>query len=325
MITFSPANRRIVPASPASGATGGGLVASPPVLFLVFNRPDTTARVFEAIRRARPERLYVAADGPRPDRVGEDEKVREVRGIVDRVDWPCEVRTLFREENLGCKRAVSEAISWFFEAEPEGIVLEDDCLPEPSFFRFCGELLARYRDDERVAMISGDNFQFGRQRTDASYYFSRYLHIWGWASWRRAWKHYDVGATAWPTMRDDGWLASLTSSADEARFWSKAFQAVYDGSLDTWDYQWVLAAWSQNMLAAMPETNLISNIGFGSEATHTRGQNAYAEMSTAPMTFPLRHPEIVLPNPQADAFTARGMFTSSIPRRIVRKLCRLLS
>ena len=153
-----------------------------PVLFLVFNRPDTTAQVFEAIRQAKPPRLYVASDGAREDKEGELEKVKQVREIVSQVDWNCEVKTLFRDKNLGCKIAVSSAIDWFFEQEEMGIILEDDCLPHPTFFRFCQELLERYRDDERIGMISGNNFQFGRKCTDYSYYFSMYSHIWGWAS-----------------------------------------------------------------------------------------------------------------------------------------------
>lgn len=290
------------------------------VLFLVFNRPDTTAQVFDAIRKAKPPRLYVAADGPRPNKHGEDLKVAEVKEIVSRVDWPCEVKTLYREGNLGCKVAVSEAITWFFEQEEEGIVLEDDCLPHPTFFRFCGELLARYRDDERIAMISGDNFQFGRRRGEASYYYSRYNHIWGWASWRRAWKHYDREASSWPALRDGEWLNVLVGRAAERKYWAKVFEAVYQGRIDTWDYQWALASWVQGMVSILPNVNLISNIGFGGDATHTHGKSVYADMQVEPMEFPLCHPAIVLPHGEADAFTSKGMFTTSLLRRILQKM-----
>lgn len=152
------------------------------VLFLVFNRPETTKTVFEAIRKAKPKRLYIAADGPRKHREGENEKVSSVRQIVTYVDWPCDVKTLFRDENLGCKSAVSGAITWFFNHEEEGIILEDDCLPHPDFFPFCESLLKRYANDERIWVITGNNFQNGIQRGEASYYFSRYNHVWGWAS-----------------------------------------------------------------------------------------------------------------------------------------------
>src|SRR5512139_3287315 len=168
-----------------------------PVAFIIFNRPDTAERVFAEIAKARPPKLLVVADGPRANRSGEAEKCAATRAIIDRVDWDCEVLTNFSDTNLGCKNRVSSGIDWVFEQVPEAIILEDDCLPHPTFFRFCEELLERYRDDERIGMISGDNFQLGQKRTDASYYFSRYNHIWGWASWRRAWRHYDREASAW--------------------------------------------------------------------------------------------------------------------------------
>ncbi len=294
------------------------------VLFLVFNRPDTTKQVFEAIRKAKPPRLYVAADGAREEKLGEDEKVEQSRQIATNVDWPCEVMTLFREENLGCKHAVSSAIDWFFENEEMGVILEDDCLPHPTFFRFCEELLEYYRDDERIGMISGDNFQFGQKRTEASYYFSRYNYIWGWASWRRAWKHYDREATAWPMLRDGGWLEGLISNPSERKFWTTVFQDVYEGRIDTWDYQWTLASWTQGMVAIQPNVNLISNIGFGCDATHTHCGSIYADMKVEPIDFPLRHPEIVLPHFEADVYTSKGMFTASLSHRVMQKIRSLI-
>jgi hypothetical protein len=177
-----------------------------PVAFLVFNCPDTTIRVFEEIRCARPPKLLVVADGPRADRPGEADKCQAVRAVIETVDWPCEVLKNYSDVNLGCKIRVSSGLDWVFEQVEEAIILEGDCLPHPTFFRFCEELLETYRDDERIGMISGDNFQFGRKRGDASYYFSRYNHIWGWASWRRAWQHYDRNMAIWPKFRDDHWL-----------------------------------------------------------------------------------------------------------------------
>lgn len=291
-----------------------------PVAFIIFNRPDTTACVFAEIVRAKPLKLLVIADGPRPHRDGEVERCAETRAIIDRVDWDCEVLTNYSGINLGCKNRVASGINWVFEQVPEAIILEDDCLPDPTFFRFCEELLARYRDDERISMIGGANFQFGRRRTEASYYFSRYNHVWGWASWRRAWRHYNPCAVAWPALRDGGWLQTLIHSADERRYWSSAFQAVYDEKIDTWDYQWNLAAWIQGMVAVVPETNLISNIGFGAGATHTNSASIFAAIQTGSMTFPLRHPDSMLPHSVADEFTARSMFISSKPRRVLRKL-----
>lgn len=295
-----------------------------PILFLVFNRPDTTLRVFEAIRLAKPKKLYIAADGARASKEDEDRKVAEVKKIVSQVDWPCEVITLYRDVNLGCKVAVSKAITWFFDQEEEGIILEDDCLPHPSFFRYCEELLDRYKDDERVALISGDNFQFGKRRGEASYYFSRYTHIWGWASWRRAWRHYDPKAGSWPALRDGNWLSVLLDDAGERKYWAAMFEAVFKGQIDTWDYQWTLTCWSQGMVSVLPNVNLISNIGFGGDATHTHGTSIYADMALEPMEFPLRHPDIMLPDREADTFTSRGMFTTSLRGRVLKKIRALL-
>jgi hypothetical protein len=296
-----------------------------PVAFLIFNRPDTTERVFGEIAKARPPKLLVIADGPRVDRPSDAKKCEETRAIIDRVDWSCEVLTNFSDVNLGCKNRVSSGIDWVFEQVPEAIILEDDCLPHPTFFQFCQELLERYREDSRIAMISGDNFQFGHRRTDCSYYFSRYNHIWGWASWRRAWKHYDKEATLWPALKDGGWLDVLIGSPGEREYWAKTYQAVYEGRIDTWDYQWTLASWTQGMLSILPNVNLISNIGFGADATHTHSAGIYANMKAEAMAFPLRHPEIVLPHREADAFTARGMFSTSLPRRILQKMRALVS
>lgn len=295
-----------------------------PVAFIIFNRPDTTERVFAEIAKARPPKLLVVADGPRASRPGEVERCAATRAIIDRVDWDCEVLTNFSDFNLGCKRRVSSGIDWVFEQVEEAIILEDDCLPHPTFFRFCEELLERYRDDERIGMISGDNFQFGRKRTDASYYFSRYSHIWGWASWRRAWRYYDRDASNWETIRDGGWLDVLISKPSERRYWAKFFQAVRDGRIDTWDYQWVLALWSQGMVSIVPNFNLISNIGFGADATHTQGASAYADMKVESMPFPLIHPEVVLPNLEADSFTSKGMFAAPLARRVLQRMRALI-
>ena len=213
-----------------------------PVLLIAFNRPATTRRVFESIRAARPPRLYYAVDGPRPDRPSEAGRCEEVRSIVDSVDWPCEVRTLFRESNLGCRRGVSSAIDWFFEHEPEGIVLEDDVLPTRGFYAFCDNLLERYRSDARVGLISGCNLIASRHSPEASYFFSHYNHIWGWASWRRAWQHYYVAMNDWPRWRDSGGLETLSvGSRRFERYWRRIFDRVYAGEIDTWDYQWTFA------------------------------------------------------------------------------------
>jgi hypothetical protein len=291
-----------------------------PVAFIIFNRAGHTERVFREIAKARPPKLLVVADGPRASRLGEAEKCAATRAIIQRVDWDCEVLTNFADVNLGCKQRVSSGIDWIFEQVEEAIILEDDCLPDPTFFRFCEEMLERYRHDSRVGMISGDNFQFDNTPVDTSYYFSRYSHIWGWATWRRAWSHYDKDADTWREIRDGSYLKGLTLATDDYRHWLKAFQSVYDGNIDTWDYQWTLSLWGQGMLTVLPSVNLISNLGFDSDATHTRGDSIYANLRTTSMEFPLRHPRVFLPNHAADSFTASSMFTSSLRVRLFNKM-----
>jgi hypothetical protein len=299
---------------------------SVPVLLLAFSRPDTTAVVLDSLRAVRPERLFFAVDGPRPDRQGERERVTQVRRLVQRIDWPCRVETLFRDRNLGCRAAVSEAITWFLDHVEAGIILEDDCTPHPSFFRFAAELLERFAHDDRVFMISGDNFQFGRRRGQYSYYFSRYTHIWGWATWRRAWKHYDDAMSAWPARRDQAWLAGLLGDRAAAEYWTRVFDATREGRNDSWAYRWTYSAWIREALTILPAVNLVSNIGFGDAATHTRlGSNRLARLPVQEMRFPLMHPLQVTRDEEADRFTQRTVFSSgSFLRRAARAVYRRL-
>lgn len=279
-----------------------------PVLFIVFNRPDTTAKVFESIRRAKPTNLYIASDGPRPGRNGESEKVEEARRVATAVDWPANVKTLFQNHNLGCKSAVSGAISWLFEQENTGVILEDDCLPHPDFFRFCEELLSRYGEDDRVSVITGNNFQNGRTRGTASYYFSKYNHCWGWATWRRAWKLYQGDLSFWPTWKNSSdWRHKLPDPI-ERWYWSRIFDKVRAGKIDTWDYPWTASVWFRGGLTATPNVNLVSNIGFGPDATHTFALNSpLAAIKTNPIGK-LSHPNEVIHDNAADRFVFDSAF-----------------
>lgn len=296
-----------------------------PVAFIIFNRPDTTQLVFEAIAKARPTRLLVVSDGPRATRQGEDELVRKTRAIVDQVDWPCEVSCNYSDINLGCKKRVSSGIDWVFDQVEEAIILEDDCLPDPSFFRYCKELLESFRHDHRIGMISGDNFQWGKRRNKDSYYFSRYAHIWGWATWKDRWKDsYDVSMSTWPSLRDDGWLEDLLGSGEELGYWTKVFDKVAAGEIDTWDFQWVYANWISGRLAVLPNVNLISNIGFGVNATHTTGDAEVANMLTESLDFPLVHPQSLIRNARFDQFTFERLFVVPLKERIRRRLARAL-
>jgi hypothetical protein len=296
-----------------------------PVALLIFNRPDTTDRVFKAIAQAQPSKLLVVADGPRDGRPGEATLCEQTRAVIAQVDWPCEVITNFADSNMGCKLRVASGIDWIFEQVEEAIILEDDCLPDPSFFRFCDEMLERYRNNERIGMVSGGNLQFGQTRGTGSYYFSKYTHIWGWASWRRAWKHYERDLNLWPAFRDQGLLEQMFETHGEQAYWGSTFQWVYEGTLDTWDASWTFTALTHGLLQIVPNVNLISNIGFGANATHTHVEGAHSNLATQAIAFPLTHPSFVVPDVEADRFIATDQIAPSFYKRKWRRIKRLFS
>lgn len=273
-----------------------------PVLFIAFNRYDSAKRVMEAIRAAKPPRLYFACDGPRNKKEGE--KCRKVRSLVELVDWECELHTRFSDVNQGVMMGESTAMDWFWAAEEEGIVLEDDTYPSQSFFWYCQDLLERYRHDERVWCIMGNNLMTEWEvKGDASYYFSAhgYGAYWGWAGWRRTWAKYDVHMTDWPACRDGGLLNGFFLSKAEMEEAYKLFEGQYTGSIRSWDYQMDLARLLNRGVTCIPNVNLIRNIGFGAEGTHTvsekdrRNKKDHSELS-----FPLNHPKHMLVDHERD-------------------------
>lgn len=282
-----------------------------PILLVVFNRPTLTAQVTDAIRRARPARLYIAGDGPRPGHGPDVQLVEMTREIaLERIDWPCQVTTLFREENVGCGRAVSQAIDWFFGMEEEGIILEDDCVPSDSFFRYCEVLLERYRDDSRVMAIAGTDVVH-QDGAETSYYFSRFSLMWGWATWRRAWSLYDYSMGTWPTHREDGFLRTMgMGERDFVRTFMRLFDASYADTMNAWDYQWLYCCWINGGLTALPSVNLVKNIGFGPEATHTTDAwcPGRANVTAGELEFPLIAPSDVVANDERDWVIARRWF-----------------
>lgn len=274
-----------------------------PVLFLVFNRPDTTLKVLNEIREARPSKLYIAADGPRGGNEQDIRLCKETLAVVSNIDWDCEVKTLFRKENLGCKNAISSAITWFFEQEEEGIILEDDCLPAKSFFYFCDQMLNRYRDDDRIRHITGTNMQLGQTWGDASYYFGLVTNVWGWASWRRVWKDYDKDLSKYDTAEAERQLGNIFEDEFLAAQWLSIFKKLKLKEIDTWDYQLTLINYFNHSLSVNPNVNLIQNIGFRPDATHTANPNAtYARLPLQEITE-ITHPKYFLPEKQADYFT----------------------
>jgi len=270
-----------------------------PVVLIIFNRPQLTARVYERIRAARPRQLLVVADGPRTTRPGEAQLCESARKIVSSPDWPCELSVNFASENLGNRRRVSSGLDWVFERCSEAIVLEDDCLPCASFFSFCSTMLERFRDDERVMHISGDNFDGKTHWGGASYYFSRYPFTWGWASWKRAWRHYDVNLAAWPAAQSERRLESVFENPVEIRYWTDIFNKLYRGEIDTWDYQWLFSCWRRGGLSVLPNKNLVTNIGVGEDAAHFTSYHITTGVPTHELGE-LVHPKTVIRNKKAD-------------------------
>jgi hypothetical protein len=296
-----------------------------PVIFIIFNRPDTAAKVFEAIAQAQPPKLLVVADGPRLGRPGEPDRVAAVRALIQDVDWPCEVLCNFSDVNLGCRLRVASGLDWAFQLVPEAIILEDDCLPNLSFFKFCEQMLDHYRLDTRIGMISGNNFQLGHKLIQDSYYFSKYMHIWGWASWRDRWiGSYDVNMRRWPQFGSSGGLTELIPDPKEALFWASLFDRVYRKEIDTWDYQWVFANWISGRLCILPAVNLVSNIGFGADATHTVRDSPFANLEQVPLEFPLTHPKTVLRNEVLDDLTKRNWFMVPLWKKVFRHVSLLI-
>jgi hypothetical protein len=292
-----------------------------PILFLIFNRPETTERVFQQIRKIQPRRLFISADGPRKDKINEEQKCIETQNIIEKIDWDCELKTNYSEKNLGCRVGVSSGINWFFRSVSEGIILEDDCLPDISFFHFCKTLLEYYRNDERIMHIGGANFQDGNRRGDGSYYFSSFNHVWGWATWKRAWKLYDVEMKSYPERLQQGLLYQLYPEPAIRCYWKKNFDLVFENRKDTWDFQWQYASAINHGLSIIPNTNLITNIGFDANATHTIDHShSLANMPTNAIQD-IIHPTTITLEKKADEYVFRHYL--SPPRwRKVRSLIR---
>jgi hypothetical protein len=279
---------------------------SSPIAFFIFNRPQLTQKVFQAIRTAQPQRLLIVADGPRHE--AEMALCEQTRSVVAQIDWDCDVERNYAATNLGCRGRVASGLNWVFAQTDRAIILEDDCLPHPDFFRFCDELLVRYQDHERVMAINGNNYQQGREITPYSYYFSKYFHCWGWATWRRAWQYYDVEMKLWPEFRDGGYMRFVSDSEDECRYWLKKFEQMYQGQIDTWDYPFMFACFSQSGLVATPRVNLVSNLGFGVQATHTHNpRSPFAHMPTAELGD-INHPPFLARSLAADQFVFDQVF-----------------
>ncbi len=279
---------------------------SPPVALCIFNRPDKTARTFEMIRQARPAILFVIADAPRTEK--ERDLCNATRAVTEHIDWPCDVRRKYAETNMGCE-CVRSGISWVFTQVDRAIILEDDCVPHPDFFPFCAELLERYKDEKRIMCIAGTNFQQGNKKfvCPESYYFATVLQQQGWATWRRAWNLYDSTLSAWPALEQSGALKEIFPDPAVREHWRYKYQGYYDNPLKTnWDSKWAFTCVFHRAYCITPKVNFISNIGYGSDATHTTtAAPGKANLPVYPLEFPLTHPTIIAPNENADAYEAK--------------------
>jgi hypothetical protein len=286
------------------------------ILYLIFNRPHLQVESFESIRRAKPAKLFIAADGPRDFRDDDQKKCEQARRIVDQVNWKCEVNTLFRETNVGCRRAVGDAITWFFRNVEDGIVIEDDCIASSSFFQFAEELLKYYRDDERVWCISGSNFQNGVKRGDGSYYFSRYNHCWGWASWRRCWVHYDDSLTLWKRAETLDIASDCFENILERDYWKSLWNGLLspDCVIDSWAYRWSCSVVLNGGLTALPNANLVTNIGFAEDGSHCFGSSP--DPGIQQFDCKLVHPSFVIRDREADRLTFETVFGGRPPTRL---------
>lgn len=289
-----------------------------PVLFLIFNRPDVTSKVFESIRKAQPKKLYIAADGPRD----EEEKVlcEETRKVViESIDWDCEVKTLFREKNMGLRSAVTGALDWFFCNEEQGIILEDDCLAGESFFRFCEEMLDYYKNDSRIMHIAGSNYQDGNWRGNGSYYFSKLMHCWGWASWRRAWELNRRNFEGLADFKNKSLIKYIFEKSAYQRFWLNVFNEVNENKLSSWATIWCYSIFINSGMCIIPNSNLVANIGFGENATHTKDTNAFNRLDDIMELKEFKHPSFVVIDKNADEYTSDRYYSLKEEKPLIKQ------
>lgn len=270
------------------------------ILFVIFNRPKNTKTVFEQIKKIKPSRLYIVADGPRDGIENEVDLCSETRSIIKKINWNCQLKTLFRNKNLGCGNSISQGITWFFENEAEGIILEDDCVPNMSFFQYCSELLAKYRNDTKITHINGLSYVNAPPENNDSYYYSRYFHVWGWATWKRAWVKYDFATRSLPNFLSSGSIKHIFKEPQLQAFWENYFIQVHNYKIDTWDYQWVYANLANGGMSIMPFKNMIKNIGFGADSTHTTDANEIIKKAKSQDIGFIHHPEFVVQNHDLD-------------------------
>lgn len=295
-----------------------------PVLLIVFNRPDFAGKLIDALRKVKPRKIYVAADGAREHVEGEKELCEETRRVATNIDWDCEVKTLFRDSNVGCGLGPTYAMDWLFENEEQGIILEDDCIPDPTFFDYCEELLERYKDDTRIMHIGGYTLQGKTKALQETYYFSRYPEVWGWATWRRAWKLFDFSMSTYPEFKEAGRISDVHDNLRLQNNWIKALDfTLAEKKPSIWDYRWMYCIWSNFGLCITPTQCLVKNIGFDGRGTHTNGNDEVAQIFTSVQIEPISkviHPKLIVPSRDADRKTEHIRITPPWSKVIKRKI-----
>lgn len=297
-----------------------------PVLLIIFNRPEKARELVDALSVVKPKHIYIAADGPRAHVPTDIARCEETRAIASAITWECEIHTNYQPVNLGCKRGVSTAITWFFEQVPAGIILEDDCIPTPSFFAYCADLLERYRDNDEVMHINGSTFIDANKRLDetSSYHFSRIPLVWGWASWRRAWKKYDINMSDIDGLASELASKNLFGARRYRHYWITLFKHINQAQINTWDAQWLYSILKSGGICITPAHNLIKNIGFDGDATHTTEAVSFSR-GLGEIPLPLIHPATISVDEQADTYTMKTAFIDSFKKHVKYHLRSLLN
>jgi hypothetical protein len=295
-----------------------------PILLLAYRRPHTLKKVLDALRAVEAKYLYLACDGPHPEKEEDKNLVSQVRKmLMAKINWRCSKMTRFSNANLGLKVAVETSLNWFFAHVEEGIILEDDCVPGKDFFSFCSNLLVRYRNNKNIGCITGNNFQSGNIRGESSYYFSKYPHCWGWATWRRAWHHYNSNIDFWPKWKKSKEWSSFCGSKQEKQFWESLFDRQAKGKNKSWAYSWTASLWHAGCLTATPQKNLVQNIGFGEDATNTKNKNTKLSIPSTKFNI-IKHPEKITRDFQADKFVFGNIFCPQQKEKIKYKILKII-
>ncbi len=286
-----------------------------PIVLCIYNRPDFTRRAANVLKAVNPKRIFIIADGPKSSNPSDAELCAQAQRIAVESFKDAKVQMNASGINLGCRKRIQTGLNWVFGLVDEAIIIEDDCIPELSFFPFCAELIEKYRHEKEIGLIGGTNFQFDRRCSPNSYFFSRYPLMWGWATWRRTWEIYEADLDSWNEARDTSWLADLLVDPLVTAYWRRIFDHVRDG-FDTWDYSMVYSCWRNKLLSIQPGRNLVSNIGFGVSATHTHERvSLFANMLVHRMTFPLTHPPRIERDLDCDDWTEKIAFSGPARKR----------